>query len=66
MDAILIAGGEDEVVEIVGFVLFRTCEDKVADTNTPLGIIQVMCHKVSIDIARQFRCAELLCEFGNG
>ena len=64
MDTFLIAGGKNEVVEIVGLVLFCSCEDKVTDTNVPLGIVQVMRHEVGIDVARQFSSTELLCEFG--
>ena len=51
MDALLITGRDDEVVELVGLFLLSACDGEVADAQTTLCIVQVVGREVGVDVA---------------
>ena len=57
---LIIAGSDDHVVELIGFVLLRSREIQVTDADATLGIVYTVGSEVGIEFCRQYRRAELL------
>lgn len=52
MNIVLVAGGDDEIVEMIGTEILGTADTTVTDSEDAPGVIQVAGGEVGMDVRR--------------